>query len=145
MRRRTFLASSVAVGASFTSGCTGLLAEEREGVTLTHVELGNASNEPQVFDLLVTHDDEIIHWSSHEVGVGGTDQEMGDALVELDSPDERGHVEVLVRVGEEWERTDFDTDRYDGERVIAVVVYGIIEDDMLRISRLVSDRPTADE
>ena len=145
MRRRTFLASSVTVGAIFMSGCTGLLAENREGVTLTHVELGNASDEPQVFNLLVTHDDEIIHWASHEVGVGGPDQEMRDALVEINSPDERGHVEVLVRVGEEWQQTDFDTDRYDGERVIAVVVYGMVEDDMLRISRLVSDRPTADE
>ena len=144
MRRRKFLASSVTVGALSTSGCTGLLAERRAGVTLTHVELGNASDEPRVFDLLVTHDDDIIHWASHEVGVGGDDQEMGDALIEVDSPSERGHVEVLVRVGEEWQRTDFDTDRYDGERVTAVVVYGMIEDDMLRISRLVSDRPTAD-
>jgi len=70
---------------------------------------------------------------------------MGDAVIDIDSPDERGHVEVYVRVGETWRRTDFDTDRYDGERVIAVVVYGMVEDDLLRISRRVSDRPIADE
>lgn len=144
MNRRTLLAGSATVGAISVAGCAGILEEEQEGVTLTHVELGNASSEPQVFDLLVTQDDEIIYWASHEVGVGGNDQEMRDALVEIDSPDERGHVEVLVRVGEEWQQTDFDTDRYDGERVIAVVVFGMGDDDMLRISRLVSDRPTAD-
>jgi hypothetical protein len=145
MNRRKVLAGSATVGAISVAGCTGLLEEDRQGVTISHVELGNASEDRQIFDLLVTHDDEIIHWSSHEVGVGENHQEMGDALVEIDSPDERGQVEVLVRVGEEWQRTDFGTDRYDGERVIAVVVYGMVEDDMLRISCQISDRSTADE
>ncbi len=145
MNRRTFLAGSATVGTISVAGCTGFLDEKQEGVTLTHVELGNASDEPQIFDLLVTHDNEIIYWSSHEVGVGGNDQEMGDMLVEIDSPDERGHVEALVRVGEVWQRKGFDTDRYDGERVIVVVVYAMVEDEMLRISRLISDRPATDE
>lgn len=145
MRRRTFLAGSATVVAIPVSGCADLLAEGREGVILTHAELGNASDEPQVFDLLVTHDDEIIHWASHEVGVGENAQETGGTVIDIDSPDEHGHVEVSVRVGEEWKRTDFNTDRYDGERVIAVVVYGRSEDELLRISRRISDRPTTND
>ncbi|MEF8853425.1 MAG: hypothetical protein V5A28_13595 [Haloarculaceae archaeon] len=70
---------------------------------------------------------------------------MGGQVVDIDSPDERGHAEVSVRVGQEWKRTDFDTDRYDGKYVTAVVTYGMGEDELLRISRRVSDRPTADE
>lgn len=145
MRRRTFLAGGATVASIPVSGCAGFFHEGREGVILTHVELGNASSEPQVFDLLVTHDDEIVHWTSHEVGVGEDDQEMGGTVIDIDSPAERGHVEVSVRVGEEWKRTDFATDRYEGERVIAVVVYGMSDEDLLRISRRVSDRPTTDE
>lgn len=117
-------------------------SEEREGVILTHVELGNATSEPQVFDVIVTYNDNIVHWSSNEVGVGDDEQEMGGEVIEIDASDEPGSVEVHVRVGEKWKTTDFDTDRYDGQRVIALVTYGWPEDEILRISRVVSDRPT---
>ncbi|WP_135666708.1 hypothetical protein [Halorhabdus rudnickae] len=113
----------------------------QKGVNLTHVELGNGSGESQVFDVLVTHNDDTIYWSSQEVRSGEGEGEV----IEIDSPNEYGHVEVYVRVGDVWERTDFDTDRLDGKHVIASVTYGMIEEDILRISRLVSDRPTSTE
>lgn len=147
MNRRTFVTGGATLTAILFGGCIGLLGEDRkrEGVTLSHVELGNASGEPQVFDLLVTYDNEIIHWSAHEVAVGESDQEMGSTIVDIDAPDDRGHVEVAVRVGQDWQRTDFATDRYDGKRVIAVVVYGMVEDELLRISRRITDRPPTDD
>lgn len=144
MRRRTFLTDSATLMTIPVAGCTAAFDEEREGVTITHVELGNASDEPRVFDLLVTQGEEIIHWASHEVDVGKNSQEMGGTVIDIDGPNDPGHVEVSVRVGEKWERTDFNTDRYDGERVIAVVVYGMLEEETLRISRLISDRSATD-
>lgn len=70
---------------------------------------------------------------------------MGAEIADIDAPDDRGHVEVAVRVGEGWQQTDFATDRYDGECVIAVVVYGMVEDELLRISRRISDRFGTDD
>ncbi|WP_275740837.1 hypothetical protein [Halorhabdus sp. SVX81] len=143
MNRRTFLAGTSTVVTAALGGCTmiGDGKNGREGVILTHVELGNGSGESQVFDVLVTHNDDTIYWSSEEVGSGEGEGEV----IEIDSPDEYGHVEVYVRVGDAWSQTDFDTDRFDGKHVIASVTYGMIEDDLLRISRLVSDRPTSTE
>lgn len=106
------------------------------GVILTHVGLGNFSDELQVFDLFVTHDEEVIHWASHEV------EAEGESVIDIEGPGEHGSVEVMVRVGEEWQTRGFDTHRYEGERVIAVVVYGKVEYGLLRISRVASDRPT---
>lgn len=134
MKRRRFLAASVTVCAVVSGGCLLGTDDERDGVILTHVELGNAREEPHVFDLLVTHDGEVIHWASHKVGADGE-------VIGIDSPDEYGNVEVYVRVGGEWQRKDFNTDEYAGEQVIAIVTYGMVEDDLLRISRHVSDRP----
>jgi hypothetical protein len=136
MKRRRFLVGSVTVCAAVFSGCLLGTDNERDGVILSHVELGNARGEPRVFDLLVTHDGEVIHWASYEVGADGE-------VINIDSPDEYGGVEVYVRVGEEWQRRDFDTDEYAGEQVIAIVTYGMVENDLLRISRRVSDRPTS--
>ena len=142
MNRRTFLAGSASVFTAVGSGCTTFADEERDGVILTHVELGNASDELQVFAVLVTHDDEIVHWSSHEVGVTESEEAVAGEVIDIDVPDEYGYVEVLTRVEDQWDTTDFDTDEYDGERVIAVVTYGMVEDELLRISRRVSDRPS---
>jgi hypothetical protein len=139
MNRRTFLAGSATLLSALSGGCLAV-DDGRKGVILTHVELGNATDEPRQFDVLVTHDGEIIHWALHDVGVGEGDHEAGGSVIEIESPDEFGSVDVHVRVEETWASTDFDTDRYDGERVIAVVTYGMIEDDMLRISRRISDR-----
>lgn len=142
MDRRTFLVGSASVFTAIVSGCTTFADEERDGVILTHVELGNASDGPQVFDVLATHDDEIIHWSSHEVEVTENEEAAGGEVIGINAPDEYGRVEVLVRAKDQWAQTDFDTDEYDGERVIAVVTYGMVEDELLRISRRVSDRPS---
>ncbi len=136
MNRREFFAGSLSLCAAVSGGCLSLTDDERDGVVLTHVELGNQREDPHVFDLLVTHDEEVIHWASHEVGTDGE-------VIDVDSPDEYGPTEVYVRVDEVWQKTDFDTDEYDGEQVIAVVTYGTVEDDLLRISRRISDRPTS--
>jgi len=85
--------------------------------------------------VLVTRNEEIVRWTQHELPAG-----EGEVL-EIDSSGEYGRVEVLVRVDGEWARTDFDAEEYDGERVIAVAIYGMA-DEALRISRVVSDRPT---
>lgn len=138
MDRRTFLAESAAILTAVSGGCTTFNTGGREGVILTHVELGNHSDEAQAFDVQVIHDDEVIHWTQRELASGG------DEVIEIDSPDEHGSVEVFVRVEEQWDSTDFDADEYDGERVIAVVTYGKVEPDALRISWVVSDRPASD-
>jgi hypothetical protein len=143
MQRRAFLAGGTAILTVAASGCGGVLDEGLEGVVLTHVELGNASGTPRVFDLQVTHDGDIVHWAAHEVGVAESDREMGGTVVDFDGPDDPGQVEVAVRVGREWARTDFATAEYDGERVLAVVTYGLVEPGLLRISRRVSDRSPA--
>ncbi len=135
MKRRALLGSAVALTA-LGGGCTVLSEDSRAGVVLTHVELGNADDEARTFDVVVRHDGEIVHWSTHELGVS----EDSDEVVEIDGPDERGHVEVDVRVDGQWASTDFDTDEYDGEEVIAIVTYGMAEEDALRISRQISDR-----
>lgn len=145
MKRRTMLAGSALLVPAVLSGCLSSGSDEREGAILTHVELGNATDDPQRFDLLVMHDDEIIHWATHEVEVATAEGEAGGAVIPIDSPDDSGHVEVYVRVGTEWQRTDFATDDYDDERVIAVVTYGMIEDEMLRISRRRSDRAASSD
>lgn len=143
MQRRTFLAGSAAVASAVVGGCLGSGDDARTGVILTHVELGNATADPQVFDVLVTQDDEIIHWATHEVGVGAAPDEAGGKVIELDPPAEPGAVEVHARVGENWQRTGFTTDEFDGERVIAVVTYGMGEAEALRISRRHADRSPA--
>lgn len=142
--RRTvlgFIGTTVTTG---LAGCQTPGSGQREGVVLTHVELGNASPDPQVFDLLVRRDGEIVHWDSHDVGTGTGEDEIGGEVVEMDGPEDPGRVEVAVRVGEQWERTGFDDDRYDGKEVIAVVTYGRLEADTLRISRIDSDRPASE-
>lgn len=136
MNRREFFTGSLTPCVAVSGGCLSLDDDERDGVVLTHVELGNQSGDPHVFDLLVTHDEEVIHWASHEVNTGGE-------VIAIDSPDEYGPTEVYVRVDEVWQKTDFDTDESDGEQVIAVVTYGTVEDDLLRISRRLSDRPAS--
>lgn len=138
--RRQYLGIGGTAVALGLAGCSMAGAPDREGVILTHVELGNASPDPEEFDVLVTHDGEIVHWALHEVDVGSDEDEMGGTVIDIDSREEPGQVEVLVRVGQQWERTDFDSDRYDGNRVIAVVTYGLPEDGVLRISRVISDR-----
>lgn len=118
-------------------GCLSLNDERRDGVILTHVELGNITDEPQTFDVLLTRDGEIIHWTQHELDAGG------EEVLAIDAQKAHGRVEVLVRVNDNWDRTDFDDEIYDGERVIAVVTYGMVEDEALRIRRVIADRPTA--
>lgn len=140
MQRRTVLAGSAGALTVLIGGCIGIRGDERDGVILTHVELGNATDDPQVFDVLVTHDDAIIHWAAHEVGVGTAAGESGGTVIAIESPEDYGDVAVYVRVGDVWQHTDFATDEYAGEHVIAVVTYGQIEDEMLRISRRISDR-----
>lgn len=140
MNRRHYLSIGGTAVALGLAGCSMPGSSEREGVILTHVELGNASSEPEVFAILVTYDGDIVHWEPHKVGIGADEDEIGGELIEIDSPGDPGRVEVFVRVREHWERTDFDTDRYDGKRVIAVVTYGLPEAEVLRISRVVSDR-----
>lgn len=141
MHRRQFVAWSGTALAFGLAGCSTLGAEAREGVVLTHVELGNASPDPQEFDVLVTHDGEVVHWAAHEVEARVDDEELGGEVVEIDAPEEPGSVEVYVRVGERWERTDFDSERYDGEEVIVTATYGLPEAGVLRLSRVESDRP----
>lgn len=131
MNRRSFLAGTAMLMASPLTGC---LDRDREGVIFTHAEIKNASGVPRDFELLITHDDEIIHWSSHLVGFGEYNPEIG-SIISIDSPDERGHVEVFGRTGDFRERLDFDnTNRWDGEYVNAVVEYRVYEDDPFRIS-----------
>lgn len=125
MNRRAFLAESATVVIAASGGCAAFENGERDGVVLSHVELGNATDEPQQFDVLVTHDDEVVHWSLHAVEAGGNDQDAGGDVIDLGTPDDHGRVEVHVRVDDEWASTDFDTDRFAGERVIAVVTYGM--------------------
>lgn len=141
MDRREFVAWSGAALTIGLSGCSTLGSEPREGVVPTHVELGNASPESRLFDVLVTHDGEVVHWDAHEVEARVSDDELGGEVVEMDAPEEPGSVEVYVRVGEQWERTDFDAERYDGEDVIVTATYGLPEAGVLRLSRVESDRP----
>lgn len=146
MNRRQYLAGVGAISAVGLAGCAASGTDGPARVVLTHVELANGTGEPQVFHLVVEHDDEVVHWSSHEVDGGGDGGEMGGAVVEMAPPDEPGVVAVHGRVGETWRTVDFDTDRYDGDRVIAVFQYGPWSDDgtALRGTRLVSDRPASD-
>ena len=143
MNRRQLLTGAATAITAICVGCTSVPRDGREGVVLTHVELGNATGERQQFDVLVTHDGEIIHWALHEVEPGGDDREAGGTVVEIDSPDDPGDVEVHVRVEDQWASTDFESEEYDGERVLAVVTYGMVDDDLLRITRHRSDRPTS--
>lgn len=133
MNRRRFLHLSGTVLAMGCAGCAAIDSNERERVVLTHVELGNGADESQMFDVLVYHNDEIIHWASHEVGAGNGE------VVTIDGPDEPGHVEVAVRIGEEWKSQVFDNNQFDSERVIATVVYRPHQD-LFRISWVPADR-----
>ena len=143
MNRRTLLAFGGLAAVGGLAGCSAPTDAGREGVVLTHVELGNGTDEPRTFDVLVRHDGDVVHWAAHEVGVG-TGGEMGGRVVELDGPDEPGRVVVLVRVGETWRELDFrEYEQYDGKRVLAVVTYGMVEDE-LRVRPHVSDRTTSD-
>lgn len=144
MNRRTPLAYGGLAAVAGLSGCPGFAPRGagREGVVLTHVELGNGTDEPRAFDVLVRHDGDVVHWATHEVGVG-IGGEMGGRVVDPDGPDEPGRVVVRVRVGGTWRSLDFrDHERYDGERVVAVVTYGMVEDE-LRVRPHASDRTTA--
>lgn len=141
MNRRRFLAGSGLALTVCLAGCSTLASEAREGVILTHVELGNTSGQPRVFDVIVTYDDEFIHWDSYEVEAADSEQGMGGRVIEIDSPADPGSTEVYVRVGEKWKGIDFGTDQYDGKRVIVVATYGRPEAESLRLSRVVSDRP----
>lgn len=141
MRRREFVAWSGTVLTIGPAGCSTLGSGARDGVVLTHVELGNGSDERQVFDVFATYDGEVLHWRSHEVEARESDEELGGEVVEIDPPEEPGNVEVYVRVGENWERTDFD--EFDGKRVIVTATYGWPERGMLRLSRIESDRPAS--
>lgn len=143
MNRRQFVAWAGSAATIGLAGCSAVDPESPGGVVLTHVELGNAAPEPRVFDVLVEHDDEVVHWDAHEVDPGGGDGEIGGEVIEVDAPEEPGSVEVSVRVGEQWERTDFDDGRYDGERVLVSATYGWPEPAVLRLSRLESERPTS--
>lgn len=143
MNRRQFLGGSAIAAAAGLAGCTEFVPERREGVVLTHIELGNASTEPQRFDVIVSYDDEFVQWDSYEVEARVDEQTLGGRVIEVDAPDDPGRVEVSVRVGETWKRADFDTGRYDGEQVIAIATYGLPEAGILRLSRVISDRSTA--
>lgn len=141
MNRRRFLecgGTALAVG---FAGCSAIDAESREGVILTHIELGNATDELQMFDVIVRYDGNIMHWETYEVAPGTAEQEMGGEVIEIDHPPDPGRVEVSVRVGQHWERTDFDSDRFDGKHVIVVATYAWPEEGALRLSRVDSDRP----
>lgn len=108
MYRRTVLRGSAA------GGCVSYEANSSLGVILTHVELGNWTRTSQQFNMLVLHDERIVHWDVHEVD-GGTDDEAGGEVIPMKRPGEPGRVEVLVRVGEHWERTDFADGSFAGD------------------------------
>lgn len=149
MKRRDLLVGAGLTVTTGLAGCSALADSGGAGVVLTHVELGNASGEPCTFHLLVEYDDEITHWSSHYVGAGDDDPDMGDHLVELDAPEEPGETVVHARVNEQRTSVSFDTDEFDGQQAIATVIYGPWQDDdgeyALRAARHVSDRPEATE
>lgn len=58
-----------------------------------------------------------------------------ETVLELESPAEFGDIELFVRTANQTERTDFADPERNGQKVIAVVTYGIVEDELLRISR----------
>lgn len=138
MRRRSFLLTYGLAGIAGLSGCTAN-GEPREGVVLTHVELGNGTRSPLLFDVQVLYDGNIVHWAGHEVGVG-EDSEMGGRVIEIAPSAEPASVAVNVRVAGKWAGLDFDGyDEYDGDRVVAIVTYGMVDDE-LRVRPHVSDR-----
>lgn len=138
MRRRSFLLTGGVAGFAGLAGCASF-GGTLDGVVLTHVELGNGSSSPQRFDVQVLYDGEIAHWAAYTVGVG-EDDEMGGRVVEIPPPAEPASVTVNVSVAGTWAGLDFDDyDEYDGERVVAIVTYGMIEDE-LRVRPHGSDR-----
>lgn len=131
--------------------CWMFEADDRAGVIPTHVELGNATADPQEFDLVVEYDDEILHESTYEVGAGGGEHVMGGDVVTLDEPPEPGIVEMHVSVEAQSLTLDFDSAfaqrEYGGERVIGVFTYGMRSDTderALTATSVLTDRPNAE-
>lgn len=138
MKRRRLLGyGGTALGIGL-AGCSVLSSDTQEGVFLEQVELGNGSDEPQVFDVLVKNAEDILHWATYEVEPRDG-EELGGHLVEIDSSEELRDLQIFVRVGGNWQSATFDDDRYAGEQVVAVVTYGQPEAGVLRISRVEAD------
>ena len=147
MQRRAVLTTSSLLLMIYFGGCTAFDDTVQVGVIPTHVELMNATGEPQTFALHVESDVETIHQAAHEVGVG--DGEYGEEIkiVDINSPDEPGIVYVQADVGDQSRTVDFDSnfaiEQYDGHRVtvqFTLVKRGEQEEPTFTHSTRVTDR-----
>lgn len=101
LSRRNLLLASGGVVASL-SGCTSADAGE-SGVTLTDVTLTNSQQRPNEFHVLVEHDGDIVHWSSHHIDAG-EGSVTGGKVVTPELPSEPGDVVVHCRVEDQHTR-----------------------------------------
>lgn len=139
MDRRTFLSASGIVAAAGLAGCTSLSDDTPDGVVLSMIELGNATDEAQTFDVLVEHDGDIVYWEAHEIEPSGAGQQMGSDRFTPTVPEEPGSVVVHARVGDRWTTTDFVEGGFDGECVVATFLYGFRGDDVLSAHPISAD------
>lgn len=129
MRRRQALFGMTAVLTGI-AGCFSRPVSEQQGVSLAGIELGNATDESQIFNLLVTYEEEIVHWEAHEVEPG-SETDMGSKVVDPGITTGPGDVGLKCRVGEHATMTDFDDPNFHGECVLGTFLYGFRDDQVL--------------
>lgn len=129
LTRRGFVATGTAALGTLP-GCTAFESDP-DGAVLAGVELGNATEETQTFHVLVEYDDEIVHWSSHDVEPAANEGRMGGTIVDPEVPAEPGRVVVHGCVGDRRASTDLVEAGFDGECVVETYIYGFRGDEAL--------------
>ena len=134
MYRRQTLLGVTAVLAGI-GGCSSRSLSNQQGVALAGVELGNATEESQVFHLLIESEGDIVHWDAHEVEPSSGDQ-LGSEVVNPGIANGPGDVEIKCRVEDQQTVTDFGDQDFHGECVLGAFLYGF------RGDRVLSSHPT---
>ena len=142
MYRRQALLGATAV-LSGVAGCSSRPSSNQQGVDLAGVELGNATEESQIFHLLIEYEGEIVHWDAHELEPSDGNQ-MGDEVVDPSITTDSGDVEIKCRVGDQHTVTDFDDQDFHGECVLATFLYGFRGDNVLSSHPTTADSEPSD-
>lgn len=105
--RRAFLAG-VAGAFGAGSGCSAL--RSRPAVRLAEVTTENLDDGPHTVGILVRHDGELVHWSTHDLDA--RDGNVADgAVLSCSWPSAAGSVSVVARLddADEWRHLDLTT------------------------------------
>ena len=129
MHRRQALLGAIGVLVGVT-GCSSSTTSNQQGVALAGVELGNATEEEQMFHLLVEYEEDIVYWNSHELEPSEENQ-MSSRVVDPGITTSKGNVEVKCRVGDKHKIADFNYQNFHGECVISTFLYGFRGDQVL--------------